>query len=161
MAQYNWGRFGYTILTLRHGARHPGADHPPSPRTIMPILTFNKSSSPTTPDDVRINSAAIRFVEAARKELPGQSNVYVLGNGNAPIEVMDDPDTVVKSIGGLVAANRHAPGGAPQGGQLDVYVSTQNVSSIRPNMPTQRVFWIIAFTDGTELRIQDPLPAGL
>ena len=32
----------------------------------MPIVSFNNASDAATPDDVRINSDAVRFVEASR-----------------------------------------------------------------------------------------------
>lgn len=127
----------------------------------MPILAFNKATDPNTPDDVRINTAAVRFVEAARPGQPSLTVIHVLGEKDAGIPVMEAPDLVATSIGGLVAAKRYFGAGQADDGKSAVFVAAANVSQLRPNNPSKRDFWAVLFTDGSELRIADPLPGGL
>ena len=47
----------------------------------MPFIAFNKAFDPGTPDDLRINTAAILYVEASRLDLVGQTTVHLLGQG--------------------------------------------------------------------------------
>ncbi len=127
----------------------------------MPILAFSKSSDPDTPDDARISSAAVRYVEPTRQGQPGKTVIHVLGQGENGITVMEANDVVAGSIAGLVAAPRHYSAAQPDDGRSTVFIATANVSHLRPNNPTKRDFWSVFFVDGTELRIIDPLPAGL
>lgn len=127
----------------------------------MPILAFSKSSDPGTPDDARISSVAVRYVEPTRQGQPGKTVVHMLGQGENGITVMEAIDVVAGSIAGLVAAPRHYAAGQPDDGRSTVFIAPANVSHLRPNNPTKRDFWSVFFVDGTELRIIDPLPVGL
>jgi hypothetical protein len=130
-------------------------------RILMPILAFNKASDPKWPDDVRIASSAVRYVEESRLGQSNHATIHVLGHRDAGIKVGDSIESVVSSVGGLVAATRHYLAGQPADGGSTVYVSAANVSHIRPSTPGKRDFWVVHFIDGSELRIVDPLPAGL
>jgi len=127
----------------------------------MPMLAFNNAADPKTPDDVHVASSAVRFVEESRLGQAALATIHVLGLREAGIQVMDPLDVVVSSIGGLTAATRHYLAGQPKDGGSMVFIATANISYIRPSTPDKREFWIIYFIDGTELRIVDPLPAGL
>ena len=127
----------------------------------MPILAFSKVSDVDTPDDTRISSTAVRYVEPTRPGQAGVAVIHLLGQGDAGITVQEALDVVVGSIGGLVAAWRHYSGAQPDEGRSPVFVAAANISHLRPNNPTRRDFWSVYFVDGSELRIVDPLPAGL
>lgn len=127
----------------------------------MPMLAFNNATDPDTPDDVHIVSSAVRFVEETRLEQSAMATIHVLGRHEAGIQVMDPLDVVVASIGGLIAATRHYLAGQPEDGGSMVFIAAANISHIRPSTPSKRDFWHVYFIDGSELRIVDPLPAGL
>ena len=97
----------------------------------MPILTFNNASDAAVPDDVRINSAAVRFVEAARPEQKGRTMIYLLGQGAVGIPVVESPEDVVAAIGGMAAATRYYMAGAPGGNASTVYIAASNVGYLR------------------------------
>ena len=125
----------------------------------MPILSFNNASDAATPDDVRINSSAVRFVEAARPEQKGHTMIHLMGQGEVGIPVVETVEEVIAAIGGLAAAGRHYLAGAGGGGASTVYIAVNNVSYLRPNKHAKPAYWYIYFTDGYELRVLDPLPA--
>lgn len=127
----------------------------------MPILTFSTANDPHTPDDARISSTAVRYVEPTREGQPGKTVIHMLGQDVNGITVMEAIDVVVGSIAGLVAAPRHYSAAQPEDGRSTVFISPATVSHLRPNNPTKRDFWSVFFVDGTELRIIDPLPVGL
>jgi hypothetical protein len=127
----------------------------------MTMLAFNKATDPKWPDDVRIASSAVRYVEVSRIGESNLATIHVLGQRDAGLQVMDSLDAVVAAIGGLTAATRHYLAGQPQDGGATVYVAAANISFLRPNTPAKRDFWVIRFIDGSELRIVDPLPVGL
>ena len=125
----------------------------------MPILSFNNASDAATRDDVRINSAAVRFVEASRPEQKGLTTIHLIGQGEVGIPVVESVEEVIAGIGGLAAATRHYLAGVHGGSASTVYVSVENVSYLRPNKNAKPAFWYVYFVDGYELRILDPLPA--
>lgn len=127
----------------------------------MPILAFNRETDPHTPDDARISSKAVRYVEPTRQGQAGLTVIHMLGQGENGITVMEALEVVVGSIQGLVAAPRHYSAAQPDDGRSTVYIAPANVSHLRPNNPTKRDFWSVYFIDGSELRIIDPLPVGL
>jgi len=67
----------------------------------MAILSFNSASDAATRDDVRINSLAVRFVEASRPEQKGQTTIHLIGQGEVGISVVEPVDEVIAAIGGL------------------------------------------------------------
>jgi hypothetical protein len=133
----------------------------------MTFLTFNKATDPTAPDDLRINPEAVLFVEASRADLLGQTTIHMLGQATVVNAVTESVGTVVSSIAavlkspGLVGARRHYLATTPGDGASTVYIAPGNVSYVRPNVPETHDFWYVRFVDGSELRIVDPLPAGL
>ncbi len=127
----------------------------------MPFISFNKASDPAAPDDLRVNTAAVLYVEASRPDLMGQTTIHLLGQGSAVQAVTESIGTVVSEIGSLVAAKRHYLATPPDGGASTVYISVRNVSHLRPNLPATPEFWYVKFVDGSEVRIVDPLPNGL
>ena len=135
----------------------------------MPFIALNKASDPTAPDDLRINSAAILYVEASRPELLGRTTVHVLGQGTAVIAVNEPIDVVVREVSRaleadgneLLPATRHYLAALPATGPGTVFISPVNVSFVRPNLPASPDFWVVQFTDGSEVRVVHPLPGGL
>ncbi len=126
----------------------------------MPIVTFNKTTDPGVPDDLRLNTLAVLYVEASRPELVGQTTIHLLGQGSMVNAVTESIGSVVSTIGGMVAAKRHYLAPPPDDGASTVYISPLNVSYIRPNLPASPDFWYVRFLDGSELRIVAPLPIG-
>jgi hypothetical protein len=127
----------------------------------MPFISFNKATDPAAPDDLRINTAAVLYVEASRPDLLGETTIHMLGEGSTVNAVTQSIGTVVSEIGNLVAAKRHYLAPPPDGGASTVYIAVWNVSYVRPNLPLAQDFWYVKFVDGSELRIIDPLPEGL
>jgi hypothetical protein len=127
----------------------------------MPFISFNKATDPAAPDDLRINTTAVLYVEASRPDLLGETTIHMLGQGSTVNAVTQSTGTVVSEIGSLVAAKRHYLAPPPDGGASTVYIAPWNVSYVRPNLPLAHDFWYIKFVDGSELRIIDPLPEGL
>lgn len=127
----------------------------------MPILFFNNATDAATRDDVHINPAAVRFVEAALENKLGHTNIHVLGYKVSGIRVTEQIATVLASLPGLVQATRHYHAGEPAMGASTLFVAPHNLSFIRPNVPKDPTFWILRFTDESELRIVGPLPQGL
>lgn len=127
----------------------------------MPFISFNKAIDPVAPDDLRINTAAVLYVEASRPGLIGQTTIHMLGQGTVVNAVTESTGTVVSAIGGLVAGKRHYLAPPPDDGASTVYISPANVSHVRPNLPASQEFWYVTFVDGSELRIVDPRPDGL
>ena len=127
----------------------------------MPFIAFNKAFDPETPDDLRINTAAILYVEASRLDLVGQTTIHLLGQGVTVNAVTESIGTVVSEIGGLIAATRHYLAPPPAEGASTVYICPANVSYARPNLPALPDFWVVRFVDGSELRVVAPLPLGL
>jgi hypothetical protein len=135
----------------------------------MPFIALNKASDPTAPDDLRINSAAILYVEASRPELIGLTTVHLLGQGAAVIAVDEPIDVVVREVANaleaegneLLPATRHYLAAPPSTGPSIVFISPVNVSHVRPNLPAAPDFWVVRFTDGSEVRVVHPLPGGL
>ncbi len=125
----------------------------------MPILSFNHASDAATPDDVRINTESVRFVEASRPEQKGLTMIYLIGQGEVGIPVAEPLAEVLAAIGSLAAAGRHYFAGGAGGAASMVYISVSNLSYLRANKQTQGAFWHAYFTDGYELRLCDPLPA--
>ena len=127
----------------------------------MPFIALNKVFDPAEPDDLRINTAAVLYVEASRPDLVGQTTIHLLGQGITVNAVTESIGTVVSEIGGLVAASRHYLAPPPEGGASTVYICPTNVSYVRPNLPASPDFWVLRFVDGSELRVAAPLPLGL
>ena len=127
----------------------------------MAFIAFNKAFDPDTPDDLRINTAAILYVEASRLDLVGQTTIHLLGQGVTVNAVTESIGTVVSEIGGLIAATRHYLAPPPAEGASTVYICPVNVSYARPNLPALPDFWVVRFVDGSELRVVAPLPLGL
>lgn len=133
----------------------------------MTFIAFNKATDPTAPDDLRINPEAVLYVEASRADLLGQTTIHLLGQNTVVNAVTESVGTVVSSIAaalpapGLVGATRHYLATTPNDGASTVYIVPGNVSYVRPNLPQMQEFWYIRFVDGSEIRIVDPLPAGL
>jgi len=127
----------------------------------MPFIAFNRAFDSAAPDDLRINTAAVLYVEASGMDLVGQTTIHVLGQGETVNAVMESVGLVVSEIGGLVAATRHYLSPPPAEGPSTVYICPTNVSYFRPNLPATPDFWVVRFVDGSELRIQAPLPDGL
>mgnify|MGYP000606677139 FL=1 len=127
----------------------------------MPFIAFNKAFDPAAPDDLRINTAAVLYVEASRPDLIGQTTIHLLGQGVVVNAVTESIGLVVSEIGGLVAATRHYLAPPPAEGASTVYICPANVSYVRPNLPALPDFWVVRFVDGSELRVVAPLPLGL
>ena len=127
----------------------------------MPFIAFNKAFDPAAPDDLRINTAAVLYVEASRLDLVGQTTIHLLGQGVTVNAVTESIGLVVSEIGGLVAATRHYLAPPPAEGASTVYICPANVSYARPNLPALPDFWVVRFVDGSELRVLHPLPQGL
>ena len=127
----------------------------------MPFIALNKAFDPAAPDDLRINTPAVLYVEASRLDLVGQTTIHLLGQGVTVNAVTESIGLVVSEIGGLVAATRHYLAPPPADGASTVYICPTNVSYVRPNLPASPDFWVVRFVDGSELRILDPLPEGL
>ena len=127
----------------------------------MPFIAFNKAFDPGAPDDLRINTAAVLFVEASRLDLVGETTIHLLGQGINVNAVTESIGLVVSEIGGLVAATRHYLAPPPAEGASTVYICPTNVSYVRPNLPALPDFWVVRFVDGSELRVVAPLPIGL
>lgn len=127
----------------------------------MPFIAFNKAFDPEAPDDLRINTAAVLYVEASRLDMIGQTTIYLLGQGINVNAVTESIGLVVSEIGGLVAATRHYLAPPPAEGASTVYICPANVSYVRPNLPALPDFWVVRFVDGSELRVVAPLPLGL
>lgn len=127
----------------------------------MPFIALNKAFDPADPDDLRINTAAVLYVEASRHGLTGQTTIHLLGQGETVNAVTESIGLVVSEIGGLVAATRHYLAPPPTEGASTVYICHANVSYVRPNLPAQPDFWVVRFVDGSELRVVAPLPLGL
>jgi hypothetical protein len=125
----------------------------------MPMLSFNNANDAAVRDDVRINSSAVRFVEAARPEQKGQTIIHLLGQGEVGIPVVETVEEVVTAIGCLAAAGRHYLAGAGGSSASTVYIAVDNVSYLRPNKNAKPPFWYVYFVDGYELRVLDPPPA--
>ena len=127
----------------------------------MPFIALNKAFDPAAPDDLRINTAAVLYVEASRLDLVGQTTIHLLGQGVTVNAVTESIGLVVSEIGGLVAATRHYLAPPPADGASTVYICPTNVSYVRPNLPASPDFWVVRFVDGSELRVVAPLPEGL
>ena len=132
---------------------------------IMTFIAFNKASDPASPDDLRINSSAVLYVEASRPDQVGHTMIHLLGQGSTVNAVTASIGTVVSSLsnsrGSLVAATRHYLAPPPDNGASTVYIAPANVSYARPNLPASPDFWVLRFVDGSELRVVHPLPEGL
>ena len=127
----------------------------------MPFVAFNKATDPAAPDDLRINTSAVLYVEASRAGLIGQTTIHMLGQGTVVNAVTESIGTVVSNIGGMVAGKRHYLASPPDDGASTLYICPANVSHVRPNLPAAPDFWYVKFVDGSEVRIVDPLPEGL
>ncbi len=127
----------------------------------MPFISFNKATDPLAPDDLRINTSAVLYVEASRADLLGQTTIHMLGQGTVVNAVTESIGTVVSNIGGMVAGKRHYLAPPPDDGAATLYICPANVSHVRPNSPSAPEFWYVKFVDGSEVRIVDPLPDGL
>ena len=127
----------------------------------MTFIAFNKAFDPVEPADLRINTAAVLYVEASRLDLVGQTTIHMLGQGVTVNAVTEPIGLVVREIGGLVAATRHYLATPPAEGASTVYICPDNVSYVRPNLPAAPDFWVVRFVDGSELRVLHPLPLGL
>ena len=131
----------------------------------MPFISFNKATDPAVADDLRINTAAVLYVEASRPDQLGSTMIHLLGQGTVVNAVTESVGTVVSAIfsaaGSLVACTRHYLAPPPDAGASTVYISPANVSSVRPNLPASPDFWVVRFVDGSELRVLAPLPQGL
>ena len=127
----------------------------------MPFIALNKAFDPGAPDDLRINTAAVLYVEASRLDLLGQTTIHLMGQGVTVNAVTESIGLVVSEIGGLVGATRHYLAPPPADGASTVYICPANVSYVRPNLPASPDFWVVRFVDGSELRVVAPLPEGL
>jgi hypothetical protein len=123
----------------------------------MPIISLNKASHPDVENDIRINTAAVRFVEAAPPNQSGGAVVHMLCAQRIP--VVEDIGRIVAKIGGMVPARRKTSGGASTSGDT-IYLSPETISHLRPNTPESPAFWIASFIDGSEILILSPLPQG-
>lgn len=131
----------------------------------MQFIAFNKASDPAAPDDLRINTNAVLYVEASRPDLLGQTTIHLLGQGTVVNAVTESVGTVVSALmtspGSLVGCIRHYLAPPPEGGASTVYIAPANVSYVRPNNPVLPDFWVVRFVDSSELRVEAPLPEGL
>lgn len=127
----------------------------------MRFIALTKAFDPAAPDDLRINTATVLYVEASRHDLIGQTTIHLLGQGETVNAVTESIGLVVSGIGGLVSATRHYLAPPPAEGASTVYICPANVSYVRPNLPALPDFWVVRFVDGSELRVLAPLPQGL
>ena len=131
----------------------------------MAFISFTKSADLKAPDDLRVNSTAVLYVEASRPELMGRTMIHMLGQGALVNAVMESIATVITALSienfYLVECTRHYLATPPHDGPSTVYISSKNVSYVRPNLPTLPTFWVVTFVDGSDMRITDPLPHGL
>jgi hypothetical protein len=126
----------------------------------MSIFHFNKSTGPATQEDIWINTAAVRYAEAARPEQIGKASIHLIGQGEAGILVMEPLETVLGSFSHLVEAPRHYLAGLPEQGGGVVYIAPSLISYFRPATPKDPAYWYVYFLDGSELRIHHPIPPG-
>ena len=127
----------------------------------MRFIALTKAFDPAAPDDLRINTATVLYIEASRHDLIGQTTIHLLGQGETVNAVTESIGLVVSGIGGLVSATRHYLAPPPAEGASTVYICPANVSYVRPNLPALPDFWVVRFVDGSELRVLAPLPQGL
>lgn len=131
----------------------------------MPFIALNKAVDPSAFDYLRINTAALLYVEASRPDLAGRTSIHLLGQDTVVNAVAEPVGAVVSAIfnaaGSLVACTRHYLAAPPEDGPSTVYISPANVSYVRPNLPASPDFWVVRFVDGSELRVMAPLPQGL
>ncbi len=73
----------------------------------MPFISLNKATDPLAPDDLRINTAAVLYVEASGPGLIGQTTIHRAGQGTLVNAVTESIGTVVSHAGRLVAGTRH------------------------------------------------------
>ena len=77
----------------------------------MPFIAFNKATDPTAPDDLRINSSALLYVEASRPDVVGRTTIHMLGQATTVNAVTEPVTTVVNALLAatcpLVACTRH------------------------------------------------------
>jgi hypothetical protein len=127
----------------------------------MSFIAFNKTTEPPAADDLRVNPRAVLYVEASRPDLVGQTTIYLLGQSEVVNAVEEPIGTVIRRLGGLVAARRHYLAPPPPEGPSTVYISPVNVSYVRPNFSSAPDFWVVRFVDGSEIRVLAPIPEGL
>ena len=96
----------------------------------MSFIAFNKAFDPAAPDDLRINTAAVLYVEASRLDLVGQTTIHLLGQGETVNALTECIGLVVSEIGGLAAATRHYLAPPPAEGASTVYICPANVSYV-------------------------------
>jgi hypothetical protein len=126
----------------------------------MSIFHFNRATEPATQEDIWINTAAVRFAEAARPEQTGKTSIHLIGQGEAGILVIEPLETVLGSFSDLVEAPRHYLAGKPENSGGVVYIAPSLISYLRPSTPKDPVYWYVYFLDGSEIRIRNPVPAG-
>lgn len=131
----------------------------------MPFISLNKATDPTVTDYLRINTAAVLYVEASRPGRVGKATIHMLGQTPTVNALTDSIAMVMVAIFDatcpLVACTRHYLAKPPEQGPSTVYVSPTNVSYMHPNLPVSPDFWTLRFADGSELRVLHPLPDGL
>lgn len=92
----------------------------------MAFIAFTKATDPKEIDDLRINTAAVLYVEASRPDLLGRTMIHMLGQGTVVNAVTETVGTVVSSIfdaaGVLVACTRHYLAPPPEDGASTVYI---------------------------------------
>lgn len=110
---------------------------------------------------MRINTAAVLYVESSKVDLLVQTTIHLMGQGVTVNAVTESVGLLVSEIGSLVAATRHYLAPPTADGASPVYICPANVSYVRPNLPTSPDFSVVRFVDGSELRVIAPLPEGL
>ena len=126
----------------------------------MSIVHFHKATEPANVEDIWINAAAVRYVEPTPFDQLGKTLLYLVGEGENGVAVIETLPKVLESFGHLVEAPRHYQGSTPDNGAAMLYVAPALVSYLRPNAPDDTAYWLAHFVDGSEVRIRHPIPAG-
>ena len=70
----------------------------------MPFIAFNKATDPAAPDDLRINTSGVLYVEASRAELLGRTTIHMLGQAsvvNAVTKMIWNKDVPTTTLVGI------------------------------------------------------------
>jgi hypothetical protein len=126
----------------------------------MPIVHFNKATEPASVEDFWVNAAAVRYVQATPLDQLGKTLLYLVGEGENGVAVIEPLPKVLESLGHLVETPRHYLGNPADSGVGMVYIAPSLVSYLRPNTRGDTAYWYAHFVDGSELHIRHPIPAG-
>lgn len=72
---------------------------------------------------------------------------------------MEDIGSVVSAIGSLIPVTRHS-NTAQSASEDTIYIAPETISHLHPNVVPNPTFWIVYFVDGSQIKINAPLPDG-